>query len=107
MKKAMAKIKANGAKTEYPVPLITLAEITSDPTGVKEMEDLVSKCNFLLSNGSPGLTDTGRDIGPAMEKFLALLENPPVKNVRDIIEFNRKHANLELPPGQSYVGHSS
>jgi hypothetical protein len=37
-----------------------------------------------------------------MGKFLALFENSPVKNVRDIVEFNLKHAELELPPGKPF-----
>ena len=99
IEEAISRIKAHGAKVEYPVPLITLAEITKDPTGVKEMEDLVSECYILFSAISQWLTDIVHDITPAMEKFLKLFENAPVKNVRDIVEFNRKHADLELPPG--------
>lgn len=36
-----------------------------------------------------------------IEKFLGLFDNPNMRTVHDLIEFNKEHASQELPPGMS------
>ena len=42
MEHAIDKIKATGTIVKQPVPLIPLEEITKDPRGIKQIEDLMS-----------------------------------------------------------------
>ena len=40
-----------------------------------------------------------------IERYLAILESLAMKTLKDLVEFNKKHAELELPPRE--FGHAS
>jgi amidase len=41
----------------------------------------------------------GGDFKRNIENYLADLETSPVRTLEELVEFNKKHADIELPPG--------
>lgn len=44
------------------------------------------------------LTSADHDYEPAMNKFLALYKEPPVRTLAELVQFNKDHASVALPP---------
>jgi amidase len=40
-----------------------------------------------------------KDFQGEFEAYLGLLETPKVNSLHELIEFNKNHADMELPPG--------
>lgn len=38
-----------------------------------------------------------------LEAYLADIENSKVRSLEDLIQFNKDNAEIELPPGESFV----
>lgn len=38
-----------------------------------------------------------------IERFLGLFDNPKMRTVQDLVQFNKEHASQELPPGMGYI----
>ncbi|KAL7936507.1 amidase signature domain-containing protein [Trichoderma chlorosporum] len=60
----------------------------------------LSTADALILNGEDVLLKIfERDFKDQIENYLQLLENPQVKSLSELIAFNKKHADRELPPG--------
>ncbi|KAF2793354.1 amidase signature enzyme [Melanomma pulvis-pyrius CBS 109.77] len=81
---AAEKIRALGGKVVLSVPVPSWEEITGAMPDLSEIEDLYPAYEFKQ----------------CFPEFLQDFENGP-KTIAELIEFNKAHADLELPPGKN------
>ena len=77
------------------------ADLTEEG-GAKVVRDVVvPQMTDLEINGRDGIESVwDHDFTKGMVEFLKGYEKAPIASVQDIVDFNGKHANLELPSGE-------
>lgn len=81
--------------------LISLAEVIEQ--GGTDIDDLLGKKRGRSTEITNCLTDISpdHDLPSEINEFLSAFENPHgVKSLKDLVDFNEKHASLELPAGR-------
>lgn len=101
MDDAAEKIKSKGGRLEQPVTLISLGDACKN-SGF-EIEDLMCECLVWLTRKtepSKSYIKLAHDFGPSLKGFLDLFSETPIRNLEDLIDFNDKNADLEMPQGK-------
>ncbi|KPM44909.1 hypothetical protein AK830_g1647 [Neonectria ditissima] len=81
MEEAMKKAEGLGAKVTFNAPLMTIANIAKSYKTVEQGQ--IAR----------------HQLAPIMKKYLSLFDDSAMKTLADIVEFNQRHASIELPPG--------
>ena len=102
MEAAVAKISAAGAKVRTSVPLITLADLAEDEDAI-DFDTLLGTDSVHTLYVSPTDRVVGAQYREVVDEYLADFESSPVRTMKDIVDFNKAHADLELPSGETYL----
>ncbi|KAI1130215.1 amidase signature domain-containing protein [Nemania abortiva] len=82
MDEAMKKAESLGAKVTLNAQLMSISNITQSYNTVTQGQ-------------------IGRhQLAPVIKRFLAIFNEPTMRTLEDVVEFNKKHAAEELPPDQ-------
>jgi len=82
MEVALRKAESLGAKVVFDAPLMTVPEVVEKYETVQ-------------------MSQIGRhQLGFIIARFLAIFDSPTMSTLNDVVEFNKKHADVELPPAQ-------
>ncbi|KAH8807984.1 amidase signature domain-containing protein [Xylogone sp. PMI_703] len=83
MDEALKKAEALGAHVTYDAPLMTVPEVVEKYKTVQ-------------------MWQIGRhQLAHTIARYLAIFDCPGMRTLQDVVEFNKKHADVELPPGKS------
>jgi len=95
----MARIKFAGAKVAYPVALPAPSSLNLD--GADDIGTTLCKQLHLAESS---LTDfIVHELRGQVQNFSNLLVKPRVQTLDELIEFNRAHADRELPPSRIFL----
>ncbi|TPX14159.1 uncharacterized protein E0L32_000553 [Thyridium curvatum] len=82
MSEALTKAESLGAKVTFNAPLMSMQEVVGKYDTV-QMGQIAR-----------------HQLRPTLERFLALFDDPKLRKLEDLVEFNKQHASQELPPEQ-------
>ncbi|KAI0105341.1 amidase signature domain-containing protein [Nemania sp. FL0031] len=82
MDEAMKKAESLGAQVMFNADLMSVGDITKTYNTVTQ--DQIGR----------------HQLAPVIRRFLAIFNEPTMKTLEDVVEFNKKHAAEELPPDQ-------
>jgi hypothetical protein len=96
------RVKSYGGKVSYPVgvPLVSEYMIDGSPATIIAIRESLRHFSSRTYPGS-SCPRLGHVFEQNVNEFLQLYETSEIRSVRDIIEYNKKHADKELPTGES------
>ena len=101
METAIKQISGLGAQVRRNVPLITYEELR-DKAGC-EIDDLCSRESSTIRSYILIILLKGHDISQSLRNFFSLFDDPPVKDIQELIKFNKHNAESEFRDGRSHL----
>jgi amidase len=102
----MTTIEALGGIVVYDAPLMMMSNVV-DKYNTTTMSALSSKqasiqASFVSLSAPFANFIQEHQLGFVIERYLAIFDQPGLRTLRDLVEWNKKHADLELPPGKMH-----
>ena len=92
----MQRFRELGARVQFPVSLPEVSKLKLEANGDQSSFEVVS-CKCIRLPTAPSLTLIVQQVKTCFEEFFEGFGECPVKNLRELIEFNKSHAKQAMP----------
>lgn len=89
----MGVLRGHGVHIQYPVIIPRAEDVWPSLVKIMRTSTITSQLLNMADNAEE------HEFHPSINEYLQDLEHSKVHSLEELVEFNREHADLELPPG--------
>lgn len=89
----MEVLRGHGVHIQYPVSIPRAEDVWPSLCKIMRTSTVISQPLDMADNAEE------HEFHPSMNEYLKGLEHSKVRSLEELVQFNREHAELELPPG--------